>query len=370
MDHSPLVSVIIPSFNHDRYIFNTIQSVLDQTFSDFEIIITDDCSTDNTVEIIKQFDDSRIKLYRNKNNLGISGTLNHSITQSQGKYLSILGSDDMFEKAKLMKQVKYMEDNKETGAVFSWANIIDQDGKDINNKSEFFRHFQRYNKTREQWLNYFFYNDNCLCASSAMVRRKHHDEVGEYDQRYHQLQDYDFWIRLLLKNNIYIIPEVLIKYRVLNNKANVSAEKRETINRLPWEKLNILESYLDIKNIDELTNIFPKENIFITANKKNKNPVPEYAVAQLSLNKTTMHKIFAINTLYKLLRDKKIAKEILKNYNFSFKDLIKISGEYDLFNNQLNHDLRVKNELYIKHLPYLRLADKLKNISKIFKKNK
>jgi len=197
-----------------------------------------------------------------------------------------------------------------------------------------------------------------------MIRKKCHDEVGEYDERYLQLQDYDFWIRLLMRYNIHILPEILTRYRILNNKANVSSERPETINRLAWEKLNILESYLDIKNTEEFKNVFPEHKKLNQSN--NEEIVPKFVISYLSLNISPTHKIFAINTLYKLLKNKKTAKKISEKYNFSYKDLIKVAGKYDLFNNQTTHDLLVANEKYRKQSLYLRISDKLKNIGKLF----
>jgi glycosyltransferase involved in cell wall biosynthesis len=364
MEYKSLVSVLIPAFNHEKYINKAIISVLNQSYQNFEIIIIDDCSTDNTFKKIKYFKDPRIKAFRFNKNMGISFTLNHCIRHAKGKYISLLGSDDQYEKNKLSKQIIFMEKNPSIGAIFSWVNIINQDGNNINSKSELYRHFQRNNKSREEWLNYFFYNNNCLCASSAMIRKEYHIQIGLYDERFLQLQDLDFWIRLLMKYNIHIIPEALVKYRVLNNKINISAERPETINRLSWEKLQILESYLSIKEVKEFKNIFPEQKKFII----NKNEiVPKFITAYLSLNETPTHRVFAINTLYKLFKDKKVANKISELHNFSYKELVEIAGRYDLFNNQDYHDLLVKNELYKKQV-HVRFFNKITSIYKFFLK--
>ncbi|HSE39385.1 MAG TPA: glycosyltransferase family 2 protein, partial [Acidobacteriota bacterium] len=97
----PTVSVIIPSYNHERFVQECIQSVLNQTFQDFEIIITDDASIDRTVEIIEQFDDPRIKLFKHSINQGVSIAANNCIKHAKGKYIAWLSSDDAWYSEKL-----------------------------------------------------------------------------------------------------------------------------------------------------------------------------------------------------------------------------------------------------------------------------
>lgn len=115
------VSVLIPSYNHSAYIASTIQSVLNQSFSDFELLIRDDCSTDNSSEIISGFSDSRIRAFLSEKNVGVVRSLNFLMEQAKGKYLAILGSDDLRMPEKLEKQVAFLESHPDIDCCFSWA---------------------------------------------------------------------------------------------------------------------------------------------------------------------------------------------------------------------------------------------------------
>ena len=122
----PLVSVIIPSYNHEKFVRECIQSVLDQTFQDFEIIITDDASTDHTVEIIEQFEDSRIKLFKHSTNQGVSVAVNNCIRHASGRYFAWLSTDDVWYREKLEIQVRYLNEHPNVGVVFGKVDWIDE----------------------------------------------------------------------------------------------------------------------------------------------------------------------------------------------------------------------------------------------------
>jgi glycosyltransferase involved in cell wall biosynthesis len=172
----PIVSVIIPSYNHEAYIAECINSVLNQTFQDFEIIITDDASTDRTVQVIERFNDPRIKLFKHSINKGASVATNNCIRQSKGKYIAMLSSDDAWYPNKLDIQVKYLDTHPKIGAVFGKADWIDETGAII--KSRHFPYmdvFNVRNRSRFEWLNHFFNKGNCLCHPCSLVRRKCYD---------------------------------------------------------------------------------------------------------------------------------------------------------------------------------------------------
>ena len=147
---TPTVSVVIASYNHEKYVAETIESVLNQTFQDFEIIITDDGSSDKTVEMIKQFSDPRINLFVFEKNKGACSALNNSIINSKGKYIACLNSDDSWELNKLEKQVKFLDENPDIGAVFTNAKIIDENGKDFENKNHFYYSIFRPGKSKQK----------------------------------------------------------------------------------------------------------------------------------------------------------------------------------------------------------------------------
>ena len=126
-----LVSVIMPSWNTGRFIAESIQSVINQTYHNWELIIVDDCSTDNTDEVVMSFSDSRIKYLKNEKNLGAAFSRNRAMREARGEWLAFLDSDDLWRKNKLEKQISFMNSN---GYTFSYHNYtrIDEDGKPLN----------------------------------------------------------------------------------------------------------------------------------------------------------------------------------------------------------------------------------------------
>ena len=124
----PKVSVLLTSYNHGNYIGESIQSILDQTYKDFELVILDDASTDNSVEVIKSFKDKRIKTIFRKKNL-CRAICKEIIEPLQGEYIAIAHCDDKWNKEKLEKKVKYLDTHKNTAACFTWVELIDESSK-------------------------------------------------------------------------------------------------------------------------------------------------------------------------------------------------------------------------------------------------
>lgn len=252
----PKISVIIPSYNHEKFIGDAIKSVLSQTFQDFEIIIIDDGSSDNSVAVIKTFHDPRIKFLLNEKNRGAVYTTNKMVELASGEYIALLNSDDLWESTKLEKQLKFLEDNKNYGAVFAQANIIKEDGSLLENGS---RNdgaiFEQPNKTRFKWLNHFFYLGNALCHPSMLIRKEVYQEVGLYNPLMASLPDFDMWVRVCLKYEIYVLPEKLVKFRILDNNANASSATPENIIACQFEYKQILNSFLSL-SVNEYEEIF------------------------------------------------------------------------------------------------------------------
>jgi glycosyltransferase involved in cell wall biosynthesis len=331
----PKVSVIIPSFNHHKYIVEAIDSVLGQTFQDYEIIIIDDSSTDGSVKIIQEhlnkINDKRIRSIVFEKNRGASVTVNKGICEAKGGYISILNSDDVFIPDKLEKQVSFLDANKNVGAVFTLAEIIDDNGARFTDTSHFYSTiFDQENRSRHQWLNYFFYKCNCLCHPSILIRKECYKTVGNYDPRFAQLPDFDMWIRLCLKYEIHIIRENLIKFRIHGGGSNAS-ERPGSKYRTIFEYAKILGNFLSIRGKDEIIKAFPEVSSVINEKLLTDADITKYAVAQLALKTTqNAHHIFAINTLYDLLGQRPIAEKLEKIANFTYKDFVMLTGKSEI----------------------------------------
>ncbi|MEH2183441.1 glycosyltransferase family 2 protein [Nostoc sp.] len=329
----PKVSVIIPSYNHEKYISETISSVLNQSYQDFEIVITDDYSSDNTIKIVKEFNDPRIRLFCFPKNRGAAVAANNCIKEARGELIAMLSSDDIFTPDKLAKQVSYLEANPDVGAVFSYAHIIDDDGNDFNQENHFYKQiFIQPNRNRFEWLNHFFFKGNCLCHPSALVRQKCYIEVGQYDERFAQLPDFDFWIRLCMKYNIYVIPEELIKFRIRNNEANASGNRPEARIRHQLECKQILNNYCSPEVHNNFYKIFPEARLDVNHNQDAEESI--YLQIALLAIKVSLpaYQSFGIDKLYELLDSRNNTFEkILKKYAFDFANLIAITGQYDVY---------------------------------------
>ena len=338
------VTVIVPSYNHDKFVAEAIQSVLDQTYQDFEIVITDDGSSDQSVSIIKSFTDPRIKLFCFDQNQGACVAGNKCLSEAKGEFIAMLSSDDVFAPDKLEKQVRFLDHNPDIGAVFSYAQIIDEDGNDLADKNHFYQQiFIQPNRTRFEWLNHFFFKGNCLCHPSVLIRKECYDQVGQFDERFAQLPDYDFWIRLCMKYEIHIIPEKLIKFRVRKNEINASGNRVETAVRHYFEETQILKKYLRDEICDDFIKIFPiklvNNDSEIPLRKEN---VP-FLLGMLAFQvQKKSYLYFGLNTIFETMGNKNIAPHIRDEYSFYFKNLIEITGNADIFNISKLEDLKLK----------------------------
>ena len=127
----PKVSVILPTYNQERYISAAIESVLHQTYQDFEIIVVNDASSDGTIDCVQSYKDSPIQLYSLKQNQGESAATNFGIQKAQGEWIAILHSDDVFALDKLEKQINFTQENPNVSAVLSQVKVIDEIGQPL-----------------------------------------------------------------------------------------------------------------------------------------------------------------------------------------------------------------------------------------------
>jgi len=221
-DKEQKVSVVMPAYNASDYIKEAIDSVLNQTYSNFELIIIDDASTDNTWEIIKSYDDKRIRPYKNEENLKIVKTRNKGfdLVSNNSKYIAIMDSDDICMPKRLKKEVNFLEKNKEYGLVGSHLIIINENSKKIGKR----KYFTNYEDIKKNIL-----VKNPIAQPSVMIRKKVIDEVSGYtSEGYDRSRDYDLWIRIFDKYKIINIDDYLLKYRVFSEQGK-STHLKETL---------------------------------------------------------------------------------------------------------------------------------------------
>ena len=218
MEKHVKVSVIIPTYNRANLVEKAIKSVLNQTYQDFEIIVVDDASTDNTEEVIKNFSNKRIKYIKCKKNKGDSFARNTGIKIAKGEYIAFLDSDDEWLREKLEKQIKVL-DNKppEVGAVYSDVLYIDKNGKNLNRKLS--------NPGKEGYIYEELFGGNCVgTPSTLLIRKECFNRVGLFDVLIGTFSDWDMWIRIAKYYRFTFIKVPLVKYRIHFNRMSENLE--------------------------------------------------------------------------------------------------------------------------------------------------
>ena len=329
----PRISIILTSYNHEKYIRESIDSVLNQTFTEFELIILDDASSDNSWDIINSYSDTRIKPFRNVKNMLGTYLFNKAIAEiAKGEYIAVHHSDDIWEPDKLERQVKLLDSNPNVGAVFTNALAIGEDSLPLDDAEHFYSEiFNQSNRTRFEWLNHFFYKGNALCHPSILIRKRCYDDCGLYRYGLAQLTDFDMWIRLCLKYEIYVLPEKLVRFRVRANEANASGGRPESRIRTTTEFYFVLKNYLQLNSFKDLVKVFPEEQGCYRAD----GCEPKFILAMAALkNKSNYLKLFGIELLFDLISDEKTAANLKALYDFNHLAFIKITGVTDVFSTE------------------------------------
>lgn len=207
----PMVSVIMPVYNAERFLDRAIQSILNQTYEKWELILIDDCSTDNSLELINKYSDSRIRLFRNETNRGIAQTSNRGIDESKGKYIALLDDDDEAINNRLALQVEYMEAHPDIAILGGRSIDIDDNDKIINLRDSV-RNNPKLLKAMLLFRNVDFYN------GTAIIRKKFIlDNQLRYRDGCFGMQDYRFYIESSKYGKITTLDQYLLKYRKHEN---------------------------------------------------------------------------------------------------------------------------------------------------------
>lgn len=227
-----LVSIITTTYNRANYLKEAIDSIRNQTYDNWELIIVDDNSIDNTRALVQACikKDKRIKYLKNKTNLNVSRSRNRGLKQAEGDYVAILDSDDFWcDKNKLKKQVSFLELNKTYSLIGGGVIIVDSNGKEL----------KRYlNLEKDVDIRNKILLKNQFCHSSVLYRKNIIDNLGGYSKNINLGEDYDLWLRIGEESKFANINEYFVKYRIHN--ANVSIKDRL---RIMNKNLEIIEIY-------------------------------------------------------------------------------------------------------------------------------
>lgn len=271
---SKLVSVVLPVHNGEKFLASSIESVLKQTHKNFELIIVDDNSDDNSLSIAKGYQllDKRIKILSNKENLKLPKSLNRGFEEANGEYLTWTSDDNIYYNDAIEKMVRSLENNKEFDFVYTDMEKIDSVGECIG-------------YTKSEVKDMYLYN--CIGAC-FLYRKKCKEEIGMYDTDSFLVEDYDYWIRLSQNFKILHLPLVLYKYRFHEDSLTMSKmrmvglqllkiklkyfdylygnlrenERENFIFELLIYDINCLDNYLDIREIvSNVKKIIPQHKL-------------------------------------------------------------------------------------------------------------
>lgn len=214
-ENRPAVSIVMPVYNGERYLREAVESVIGQEFTDWELILVNDCSTDTTPAIMEEYraKDERIRIIHNETNQKLPGSLNIGFTHAGGRYFTWTSDDNRYKPQALLEMFQYMETHEDAGLVFGDMDYIDEDGEKTGFVSR---------EAEEIWAS------NCVGAC-FLYRREVAETVGGYDGDFFLVEDYDYWLRIAKRYPVAHLPRCLYEYR--NHGGSLTQTRAEKIER-------------------------------------------------------------------------------------------------------------------------------------------
>ncbi len=215
----PRVSIIMSVYNDSAHLKEALTSILQQTYSDFEFLITDDGSTDESPKILDEYaaKDQRVKVVHQKN-IGLTKTLNKSIAEAKGEYVARMDSDDIALPRRLAEEVKFLDSHPETALVSCFTKVIDAEGKEIGE--------HRPGVTHEEIKKLIFFSGQ-IAHPAAMFRKQAFLALGGYDENFKYAQDLDLWFKFIAKYKVANLPEFLFLWRRTPGGIGVAKFKKQ-----------------------------------------------------------------------------------------------------------------------------------------------
>lgn len=327
----PLVTVLLTSYNHAKYLKEAIDSVLQQTFQDYELVICDDASEDASWEIIESYNDPRIVKIRHKYNYGYQ--LIDTLDTFRGKYVAIHHSDDSWEPDKLEKQVGFLEMHPEYAACFTRVKYIDENSENYELPiGHAYRNiFDVENRTKEEWLHYFFFKGNCLCHPSILIRTDTYKEYSLLENKIgmFQVPDFQMWIKLCQNAEIYVYPEALTIFRLRRKvQENTSADRPDVHIRSQYEYYKVMSVYAEICDDKQFLAVFPEAQKYVVDGEIN----VKFALANMLLEGGAYSGwLLGLDLIFQELNQDSSRNQLLRLYNFDVKAFGKLVADKDVF---------------------------------------
>lgn len=328
-----LVTVFMPAYNVELYIKEALDSIINQTYTNLEILIIDDGSTDRTLEIIKGYTDSRIRVIKNEKNMGLHYTRNLGIKEARGKYLALMDSDDISELNRIEKQVKAIESDSNIDVVTSHSRLFNGNSKRV---------LKTFRDDEELKISLIFLD--AICNPATMIRLDRFRKLGiEYDAKYFVAEDYEMWAQVSKIGKFHVVDDVLLNYRY--GHQNITKKSMQSLEQGKIRK-NIISSIhndlLDFYNFNlgeyekEAFNMFFDDNPLETIKE---HYIETFKVVVNKLRNTNIeNNIFGIDKFNRVL-DICIMKQ-LRQHDLSLKN--KISIYKSLIINKLNTEINIE----------------------------
>ena len=331
-ERQPHVTVAMITYNHEKFVGDAVRSILAQTYADFELVIVDDGSTDATAEVIRGLRDERI-VYLRQENQGPSEARNTALRVARGTLIAQMSGDDVAEPARLERQVACHRD-RPNSVIFSHCTFIGDDSRAIDG-ARWEKLTNRPNWTGDATLRYLYLDGNCFLAPSALAARSAFEAVGPYNPVMLQLQDYDMWVRFLLKGyEPHIVEEPLMQLRIRAGGANLSSPSHGSNVRAHFERQRLLREFLTINRARRVVEIFP--DAASLGYPLDDDLVP-FLLVMIGLKAEPQRNVlqtFAADLLMELMENPATRKLLSEKAGFHLPDLFRILGQIDPFNAQ------------------------------------
>ena len=214
------ISVCVPTFNSAKFIRETIESVLNQTYQDFELLIVDDYSKDETLDIVQSIKDARIRIFKNEKNLGMVRNFNRCLELAQGEFVTTLDGDDLMASSNLQQKIDLLEKYPEMAFVFSNVDIIDESSHVTGSRPKKPLPFSSRMVSDAICVaggivfKTLLIEGNFICKSSVILRRNLLERFGSFNVQFSWGEDYDMWARMALSHEVGYVQQPLVKYRI------------------------------------------------------------------------------------------------------------------------------------------------------------
>lgn len=318
-----MVSIILCTYNRAHTLKATIDSILAQTYTDFELILVDDGSTDQTQKLLARYSDERIRSYVLEENSFYCAAANFGLTKAKGDYIAFATSDDVWNLRKLERQLDYMEKRKDCGACFTFVHMIDENGNNADEKyKDMLNVFRKVYYSRRDWIQRFIFEGNCLCHPTSVVRKEVLDKVGGYHVFYSLLADMELWLRIVRYYPIHVIEEDLLGYRMFADQTKqISGATEKKMTKSLNEHMLIRNNFINEVSDQELEDFFANKFQYKEAYTHQEMEIERALLLLRCVDDLPELGVLGVEKFEKLLREPEYVKVLKDTYQIRLQDI-------------------------------------------------